>query len=198
MLRIIPTPAIIEERKGTFALSRFCAIEYGGEDGRINAALNTLLAEADCSPSQNIISVSHGNVGEGYRLTVGENAIAIEADGAAGAFYAIQSLRQLTKENGSDIPCCYIEDAPELSYRGFYHDISRGRVPTLKKLKTIADTLAFYKINSLQLYVEDAFTFSQLEGIVSAKNALTPDEIKELDRYCMDRFIDLVPSMSTI
>ena len=197
MLRIIPTPAIIEERKGTFALSRFCAIEYGGEDGRINAALNTLLAEADCSPSQNIIYVSHGNVGEGYRLTVGENAIAIEADGAAGAFYAIQSLRQLTKENGSDIPCCYIEDAPELSYRGFYHDISRGRVPTLKKLKTIADTLAFYKINSLQLYVEDAFTFSQLEGIVSAKNALTPDEIKELDRYCMDRFIDLVPSMST-
>ena len=197
MLRIIPTPAHIEEKVGVFRLSSSCLVEYLGGDSRIKAALDTLLCEADKAPSNNRISVSHGDYGEGYRLTVSESAITIEADGAAGAFYAVQSLRQLLRENGGAIPCCYIEDSPDLSYRGFYHDITRGRVPTLEKLKYIADTLAFYKINSLQLYVEDAFTFRELDGIVTPECALTPDEIRAIDAYCKERFIDLVPSMST-
>ncbi len=196
MLKIIPTPAHIEKREGVFSLSGACVLA-DNVDSRVVTALDSLLFETDHKPSHNIISVSHGEDGEGYRLTIAEDGITIVGDGAAGAFYAIQSLRQLARENNGDIPCCFIEDAPDLSYRGFYHDISRGRVPTLKKLKEIADTLAFYKINSLQLYIEDAFTFRELEGIVSAENALTPEEIKELDAYCKDRFIDLVPSMST-
>lgn len=194
MLRIIPTPMHLEEREGSFALPDSARFDYSGDDNRIISALGSLFESSD---GDKLISVSHGDEGEGYRLTVSKDGITIEADGAAGAFYAIQSLRQLIKENGRTLPCCYIEDAPDLSYRGFYHDVSRGRVPTLKKLKEIADTLAFYKINSLQLYIEDAFTFKELDGIVSAENALTPEEIKELDSYCRDRFIDLVPSMST-
>ncbi len=197
MLRIIPTPILVEEKKGSFTLSSACKIEYYGADSRITAALKVLLSESGNTPSENVITIEHGDSGEGYRLTVCESTITIDADGAAGAFYAIQSLRQLCRQNNGAIPCCYIKDAPDLSYRGFYHDISRGRVPKLKKLKEIADTLAFYKINSLQLYVEDAFTFRELEGISTSENALTPDEIRELDSYCKDRFIDLVPSMST-
>lgn len=194
MLRIIPTPMHLEEREGSFTLPDSARFDYSGDDNRIISALGSLFESSD---GDTLISVSHGGSGEGYRLTVSKDGITIEADGAAGSFYAIQSLRQLIKENGRTLPCCYIEDAPDLSYRGFYHDVSRGRVPTLKKLKEIADTLAFYKINSLQLYIEDAFTFKELDGIASAENALTPEEIKELDSYCRDRFIDLVPSMST-
>lgn len=57
--------------------------------------------------------------------------------------------------------------------------------------------LSYFKMNSLQLYVEDAFTFKELEGIVTEENALTPEEILEFDEYCYNRFIDLVPSHAT-
>ena len=85
----------------------------------------------------------------------------------AGAFYAIQSLRQLVKENGALLPRFEIDDEPEFAYRGLYQDISRGRVPTLEKLKSIADVISYFKINSLQLYVEDAFAFREFDGIVT-------------------------------
>ncbi len=195
MLRIIPTPSKLELREGGFSLSGVSIVAEGNIDQRVLSALSGL--NIPFGEFENELRISHGNCGEAYQLTIEKNAVIIEADGAAGAFYAIQSLRQLIKENEKEIPCCYIEDAPDLTYRGFYHDISRGRVPTLKKLKSIVETLAFYKINSLQLYVEDAFMFRELQGIVTAENALTPDEITELDAYCMERFIDLVPSMST-
>ncbi len=207
MLKIIPTPAHIEERKGTFSLSDACVFADKDIDSRIKTALAELCRESEAvgaclsisfdEPKGKAVIVSHGDGGDGYRLEINESGITLDGDGAAGSFYAIQSLRQLVRQNGNALPCCYIEDRPDFSYRGFYHDITRGRVPTLKKLKAIADKLSFYKTNSLQLYVEDAFTFHELEGIINAECALTPDEIKELDAYCKERFIDLVPSMST-
>ena len=197
MLSIIPTPRHLEARDGFFDITR-ADINISEElDARVASSLSDFCREAGISGGEKAISVSHGDGGEGYTLSVCEDGITIAADGAAGAFYALQSLRQLYLENGKDIPCCYIEDCPDFSMRGFYHDITRGRVPTLRKLKEIADTLAYYKINSLQLYVEDAFTFRELEGIVTADCALTPEEIRELDAYCHDRFIDLVPSMAS-
>jgi len=197
MLRIIPAAKKIEKKEGFLPLSSLCLGAVDGIDERVLSPLSDLFREAGNCNGSKTVDISHGESGEGYSLTVDESGIKISAEGPAGAFYALQSLRQLARENPADLPCCYIEDSPDLSYRGFYLDISRGRVPTLEKLKKVADMLAFYKLNSLQLYVEDAFTFKELEGIVSAECALTPDEIRALDAYCRERFIDLVPSMSS-
>jgi len=211
MLSIIPTPKKITALDGFFDLSSVCAFVTGDTDKRIIRTLATLCEEirattdeyvplyADDPKKKSIaVYVKDCNDGrESYRLTVSPDSITVEGDSAAGAFYGIQSLRQLLKENGRSIPCCIVEDAPDFSYRGFYHDVTRGRVPTLEKLKEIVDTLAYFKINSLQLYIEDAFTFKELEGIATEESALTPAEILELDGYCRDRFIDLIPSMAT-
>jgi len=208
MIRIIPTPKRIEERAGFFSLSGISAYTEMQEDRRVIRALSELCRQIgsvsgeivplySAEPSGRYIAVRHGDDGDGYRLTISEEGILIEGDGASGAFYGIQSLRQLILENGGAIPCCTVYDCPDFSYRGFYHDVTRGRVPTLGKLKEIADTLARFKINSLQLYVEDAFTFKELEGIATPECALTPEEILELDVYCRERFIELIPSMAT-
>lgn len=208
MLRIIPTPKKAVETGGEFPLRGFTAFVKFGTDSRVVRALSLFCREASeiagdlipvsvGEPFGRALILSHGERGEGYRITVSEDKIEIVGEGAQGAFYAVQSLRQLINEEGAFLPCCFIEDSPTLEYRGFYHDVTRGRVPTLKKLKEIADLLSSLKVNSLQLYVEDAFTFKELEGIVTADSALTPEEILELDGYCRDRFIDLVPSMST-
>ncbi len=207
-MNIIPTPKSIKNLEGVFDLCGAKVCIQKEEDGRVVSAAFALCSEIEALTLSKAIvtfgenfgkdiAIKWGDSGEGYRLTVTCDGIIIDGDGPAGAFYGIQSLRQIIMDKGASIPCCEIEDAPDFSYRGFYHDITRGRVPTLEKLKEIADMLSFYKVNSLQLYVEDAFCFKELCGIATPDNALTADEIIELDRYCRERFIDLIPSMAT-
>lgn len=208
MLNVIPTPKKTTEKNGFFGLSHISVVCEKGIDRRVVKAALTLSFEIEritgekCPlfngiPTERCIYVTAGAEGDGYTLDVEADGITVKADGPSGAFYGIQSLRQLIIENGALIPFCEIEDSPDFSYRGFYHDVTRGRVPTLENLKKIADTLSFYKINKLQLYIEDAFTFKEFEGVITPEAALTAEEILEFDDYCHDRFIELIPSLST-
>ena len=123
------------------------------------------------------------------------NAIRIVADSAAGAFYAIQTLRQLYLCD--NVPCVYIQDAPDFGYRGFYHDVTRGKVPTVESVKELIDLMAYYKLNSLQLYIEHTFPFKECKDLIESTGYLTPEEIKEIDAYCQENFIEFIPSLST-
>ncbi len=209
MLRIIPAPKNMEMKNGAFCLRNVFASVDESADGRLVAALLRLCKEIEgktgekvplspSAPAGRMIEVKTlGKEGEGYSLRIGEDGITVEGDSSVGAFWGLQTLFQIVAQFEESIPCLEIRDLPDLSYRGFYLDITRGRVPTLKKLKEIADLLASFKINSLQLYVEDAFTFKELQGIVTENEALTPGEMKEFSEYCHSLFIDLVPSIST-
>lgn len=209
MINIIPTPKSVKEKDGVFSLSKVKVCVSDGVDCRVKKAAAALAKEigkacreavafTSAKPEGRCVYVTaSGNGGEGYTLTVNSEMITVDGKGDAGAFYGIQSLRQLIRENGIEVPCCVIEDEPDFAVRGFYQDITRGRVNKLEKLKSIADKLSYYKINSLQLYVEDAFMFKEFEGIITADEAMTPDEMLEFDSYCHDRFIELVPSLST-
>ncbi len=135
--------------------------------------------------------------GEGYKLSAKENGILITGDTLAGTFYGIQTLRQMLETCGEDIECCEIEDKPDMSYRGFYHDAARGRVPTLEGALKMVDFLAYYKHNSYQLYIEHNFEFDEYKGIYKAFGTLSAEEIMEIDAYCYENFIDFVPSLST-
>ena len=53
---------------------------------------------------------------EGYRIVVGKETITIEASTKAGGFYALQTLRQLA--SGGAVPCCTVEDSPDVPLRG--------------------------------------------------------------------------------
>ena len=55
------------------------------------------------------------------------------------------------------VPCLHIKDKPDFKYRGFYQDVTRGKIPTVDTIKKLIDTMAYYKLNSLQLYVEHVF-----------------------------------------
>ncbi|MBN1130223.1 MAG: family 20 glycosylhydrolase, partial [Chitinispirillaceae bacterium] len=140
---------------------------------------------------------SESSASERYRLTIGREGVVIEGEGARGVFRGAQTFLQLLKENGTILPCLEIEDSPDYPARGFLHDVTRGKVPTLATLKLLADKLAFYKINQLQLYIEHAFAFRGIPELWQDKDPLTAEEIKELDLYCRDRCIDLVPSLAT-
>lgn len=191
MIHLIPQVKHLDIRPGTLQATAVCCDGLVA-DARVQGALALLPQSADGAPLTVTVT---GDSGEGYELWVEERAVRIEAPGPAGAFYAVQTLRQLFA--GGEIPCLYIKDEPDFPFRGFYHDITRGRVATLAYLKTMVDKLAYYKINSFQVYVEHTFPFKEFEDVKEQFGYITPEELRELDTYCRERFIDFIPSMPT-
>ncbi len=145
----------------------------------------------------NTIFLSHGFGGDAYTLQVSPEGIHIRGDGPSGAFYGLQTLGQLLCQYGQKLPCLSLSDHPDFPDRGFYHDVSRGRVPTLEQLKAMVEELAFFKVNCLELYVESNYEFKECENITAPENRLTAQELVELDAFCHLHFIELVPSLST-
>ncbi|MBQ0101788.1 MAG: beta-N-acetylhexosaminidase [Firmicutes bacterium] len=205
-MKIIPIPQKVTELGGCFELSKaktVCVSE--NTDLRINRALAVLCNEIGEKVTPPVINCVSGEITlscgdmdcESYTLKITPDGISLASDGVKGLFYAIQTLRQIVSAYGENLPCVEIEDAPAFPERGFYHDVTRGRVPTLEQLFKIVDFISYYKINALQLYVEDAFAFKEYEGIMKPEEMLTADEIKKLDDYCYLHFVEFVPSMST-
>ena len=191
MVKLIPAVKSLEVKEG-FLAKKAISFENKGLDARLVKALSKL-PQAENGAALTVTVT--GTEGESYTLDVAENAIAITAGGPAGAFYAIQTLRQLFTQ--PEIPCLHIEDAPDFSHRGFYHDITRGRISTLETLLNLVEDMAYYKLNSLQLYVEHVFPFKETADIVAKTDCITPEELKAVEAACKDNFIEFIPSLST-
>ena len=135
---------------------------------------------------------------EEYRLTIGENGALLEASCDEGLFRAVTSLHQMLLRTQGRLPYLVIEDKPALRRRGYMLDISRGKKPRVDTLKTMIDYLAALKYNEFQLYMEgDCFKYAAFPEENADYDCLTAEDIRELDRYCQERFIDLVPNQNS-
>ncbi len=131
-----------------------------------------------------------------YRINVENDRIVISASSDYGWHYGLRTLKQLAQSSGAQLPQCKIEDYPDFENRGVMLDISRNKVPTLKTLYELIDHLAEWKINELQLYIEHAFAFKGHHEVWKDASPLTPEDIRSLDTYCQERFIELVPNLN--
>jgi len=134
---------------------------------------------------------------EGYRIVISPDGVDISARRDAGAYYGIQTLRELLRIHGRSLPFCRIDDQPDFRRRGVYLDCSRGKVPKLSTLKALIERLAHWKINELQLYIENVFTFSRHPGIGRGYSPFTPKDILTIQEECKRHHIRLVPSLAS-
>jgi hexosaminidase len=134
---------------------------------------------------------------EAYRINIHTDGIDIFACSDAGAYYAVQTLFDLVTIHGRTLPACRIEDWPVFARRGVYHDCSRGKVPKLSTLKQLVERLAHWKINELQLYIENVFTFTRHPDIGKGYSPFTPGEILALQDHCKKHHIRLVGSLAS-
>lgn len=135
---------------------------------------------------------------EAYALMISKSGVEIRSRSTSGAFYALQTLRELLEQNGrSPLPCQRIEDAPDFARRGVYYDCSRGKVPKLETLCALIGFLARYKVNELQLYVENVFAFSAHPEIGRGYSPLTAADILALQDYARRHHMRLVPSLAS-
>jgi len=134
---------------------------------------------------------------QSYRLRITPAGVEAEAQDRAGLFYAAVTLAQLIGVSGGALPVCEIEDAPDFEARGLMLDISRDKVPTMVTLFDLVDRLAALKINQLQLYTEHTFAYCGHEKVWRDASPMTPEAIRELDAYCRERCVELVPNQNS-
>ncbi|HVU10487.1 MAG TPA: glycoside hydrolase family 20 zincin-like fold domain-containing protein [Phototrophicaceae bacterium] len=145
-----------------------------------------------------LLSISFGGgQPEGYHLSIRGDGIRIVGSDPAGAFYGVQTLKQLLKTHGAKLPLLEIDDSPDFQARGVMLDISRDKVPTMETLYELIDRLASLKINQLQLYTEHTFAYRKHPVVWAKASPITSEEILALDAYCRERFIDLVPNQNS-
>jgi hexosaminidase len=98
---------------------------------------------------------------EGYTLTIGQNQVSVQSSGAAGLFYAVETIRQLlpvTAEKDTlpalALPAVTIVDKPRFSWRGMHLDVSRHFMP-VGFIKKYIDYLAMHKLNVFHWHLVD-------------------------------------------
>ncbi|MCB0531387.1 MAG: family 20 glycosylhydrolase [Lewinellaceae bacterium] len=101
---------------------------------------------------------------EGYQMDITPSFITIGARTAAGAFYAVQSLRQMFPAafNSSvpvegvawTVPCAKITDYPRFPYRGMHLDVGRHYFP-VDFVKRYIDLLAQHKFNRFHWHLTE-------------------------------------------
>ena len=143
---------------------------------------------------------------QAYRLRVGPGGVEISAADEAGLFYGVCTLIQWLHlntaiEKGTAktrvLPGLDVDDWPDFPARGVMLDVSRNKVPTMETLFGLVDLLAGWKINQLQLYTEHTFAYSGHEIVWQGADPFTAQQIRELDRFCRDRFVELVPNQNS-
>jgi hexosaminidase len=178
-IAIIPRPASLTVRTGWFVLSPRTTIWTDRADSTVARGLARNLAPAtgydlvvrvgSARAGERIVfrraSVGDTALGdEGYRLEVNPNVVTISAAAPAGAFYAVQTLRQLlpaqsfraARVNGVAwrLPAVSIVDRPRFRWRGMHLDVSRHFMPK-EFVKKYIDLLALQKMNRFHWHLTD-------------------------------------------
>ncbi len=100
------------------------------------------------------------DVAEGYFLRVGARGVRIYGSDAAGVFYGIQSMIQLSQPWQYEpnrmvaLPFVDIKDRPAFPYRGMHLDVGRHMFP-VEAVKDYIDMLARYKMNRFHWHLTE-------------------------------------------
>lgn len=139
-----------------------------------------------------------------YKLNVNSNRASLTANTPHGIFNAIQTFEQLMRD-GEMVNNCKIYDWPAFSWRGFMVDVGRN-YQSVEMLKQEIDKMASYKLNIFHFHFTEDIAWrlqSKLYPQLTApENMLrnkgeyyTEANLKELIRYCKERYITLVPEI---
>lgn len=166
--QIIPMPAQMESTKGEFVLDQSVGMSFDS-NFKISATFLKEFIEKGSAiqlRQNNKISFIQDDTisnDEGYQLTITPKQIEIRAKTDQGAFYAVQSLRQLLPvdlENGTfymeniTIPCVTITDSPQFKHRGMHLDVGRHFF-SVDFIKKYIDALAMLKMNTFHWHLTE-------------------------------------------
>ncbi len=137
---------------------------------------------------------------EGYYLWVDQDGVCMQAPSIRGLFYATRTFLQLVLETGGMfwVRRCEVVDFPALEIRGVSDENARGQAGSIAALKHAVETLAMFKMNMLQLNLEDMFRSKKYpKSSDDERGCFSHEEIQELTAHAKEFFVDVCPVQST-
>jgi len=171
-LNVVPLPVSATVSAGVYQLSE--ASGFLVSDSSLTVVANTF-SEAFSGPTGYDFEVSEAkgdillgvdvSLGhEFYELDITASGIEISAGDASGAFYALQTLRQMLPpeieytHHAADVdwllPIVRIDDGPRFPYRGLHLDVGRHFFD-VEFVKRYIDTMARYKFNTFHWHLTE-------------------------------------------
>ncbi|RMH15664.1 MAG: glycoside hydrolase [Acidobacteria bacterium] len=209
---LLPPPRSTSRLPGRWTVPPRPAISGGEDLGPANGVLCRALAQLGLEPRATTgdaalrlrLDPAAGGHPQGYVLSAGREGATVASPSPAGLFYGASTLVQWLAVAGRrrpdgtiEVPAIRIDDRPSFAHRGVMLDVSRDKVPTMSTLYALVDRLAGWKINQLQLYVEHTFAYRGHEVVWRDASPLTGEEMRQLDAYCRQRFVELVPNQQS-
>ena len=216
MFNIIPQPTTIKihkDKKGC-CLDNASITDISAARELVGFVKKTCKKDITVSDSgkESIILKTDDNFGsdEGYTIACADGIITVTAKNETGIFYAIQTLKQIFMQSGTEIPAFEIEDYPRFSYRGYLLDCGRYFY-NVEDVKRVVDLMALHKLNVLHWHLtEDQGWRVEIKkhplltqkasrrshtnfGFIPHGGFYTQDEIREIVNYCHERQIKVYP-----
>ena len=236
--QLLPRPAQVELRSGSFAWGPATVIAASGPEFASSArflAAHIGLAlgaepprvEITAQPPAGAVTIRQSSPDaelgeEGYSLEIRPDGITIVAARPAGAFYGVQTLRQLLPpaweyeglrppdRNAAPLAlrAMAVVDRPRFEWRGAMLDVARHFFST-DEVKRFIDLMALHKLNRLHLHLADDQGWrieikswpnltthggsTEVDG--GPGGFYTQEQYAELVRYAAERFITVVPEI---
>lgn len=236
-ISIVPLPSHLEKKEGAlnWKNGQTVVVAFDNEMfANVAGHLNNMLSDGygvtvsvDAANNQADVQMRHKELAnaEGYELEVSPKGIIISAKTGAGAFYALQTLKQLlplkSELNGKNIvlPAVAIADEPAFGYRGGHLDVARHFF-NADSVKRYIDILTMHKMNTFHWHLTDdqgwrieIKKYPRLTEVGSTRprtvighntgeydsvpvsGFYTQDEVKEIIQYAADRYITIIPEI---
>lgn len=81
---------------------------------------------------------------------------------------------------------------------GLMIDCSRNAVRTVSTVKKLVDIMSVMGYNTLMLYTEDTYEIKERPYFGYLRGRYSNEEIKDIDKYCRERNIELIPCIQTL
>lgn len=231
---VVPRPVRMDPLDAApFALSPAARISVAGGGADSVAVLLRAALAADCGREPDIVDEppAFGDIAiviapgegphedgsdseEGYTLEVAAEGVRIGAATPAGAFWGVQTLRQLlpaAHDGDSDAPtidAVRVHDHPRFRYRGAMLDVARHFF-TPAEVERFIDAIVLLKVNHLHLHLTDdqgwriqIESWPELTRIGGSTGSdgsrggfYTQQEFRDLVAYAAERYVTIVPEI---
>lgn len=149
---------------------------------------------------------------EGYRIQITDRVL-VSAPETAGAFWATRTLLQMTEQSDTrSLSKGTMRDFPNYAVRGFMFDCAR-KFFTIDFLRDYVKFMAYYKMNTLQLHLNDngfkqyfnndwnkTYAAFRLEcdtypGLTAEDGFYTKQQFIDLQKLAENNYVEIIPEI---
>ena len=134
----------------------------------------------------------------GYSLLVNSKAIYVVGYDSAGAFYGLQTLRQLLRSSGGGSPSYFIgtsiTDWPSLSFRGAHLFVGKDALPFHERL--IDRVFSRLKLN--KMVIECEYTAWKSHPELVMPNSMPENDLRKEVAFCRTHFMEPIPLVESL